>query len=77
MLDRLLLDEARIKGMRTPCGRLRRSRSVGSVDRMWLRPNGLQVGKMRIPLGVIGIIYEARRMLPPMLPRSASRPAMQ
>ena len=27
---------------------------------MWLRPNGLQVGKMRIPLGVIGIIYESR-----------------
>ncbi|NTW37077.1 MAG: gamma-glutamyl-phosphate reductase, partial [Syntrophobacteraceae bacterium] len=33
---------------------------VGEVTRMWLRPNGLQVGRMRIPLGVIGIIYESR-----------------
>ncbi len=33
---------------------------VGKIDRMWTRPNGLQVGKRRIPLGVIGIIYEAR-----------------
>jgi len=33
---------------------------VGEVVRMWRRPNGLQVGKVRIPLGVIGIIYESR-----------------
>ena len=33
---------------------------VGEVGRMWTRPNGLTVGKMRIPLGVIGIIYESR-----------------
>lgn len=33
---------------------------VGEVVRMWRRPNGLWVGKMRIPLGVIGMIYEAR-----------------
>lgn len=33
---------------------------VGEVTRMWLRPNGLQVGKTRVPLGVVGIIYEAR-----------------
>ncbi len=33
---------------------------VGEVTRMWVRPNGLRVGRMRIPLGVIGIIYEAR-----------------
>jgi len=33
---------------------------VGEVVRMWKRPNGLLVGKMRIPLGVIGIIYESR-----------------
>ena len=33
---------------------------VGEVTRMWTRPNGLQVGKMRIPLGVIGIVYESR-----------------
>jgi glutamate-5-semialdehyde dehydrogenase len=33
---------------------------VGEVIKMWKRPNGLMVGRMRIPLGVIGIIYEAR-----------------
>ncbi len=33
---------------------------IGEITRMWTRPNGLQVGKMRIPLGVIGIIYESR-----------------
>ena len=33
---------------------------VREVVKMWRRPNGLQVGRMRIPLGVIGIIYEAR-----------------
>jgi glutamate-5-semialdehyde dehydrogenase len=33
---------------------------VGAITRMWTRPNGLQVGRMRIPLGVIGIIYESR-----------------
>jgi glutamate-5-semialdehyde dehydrogenase len=33
---------------------------VGEVVKMWKRPNGLNVGKMRIPLGVIGIIYESR-----------------
>jgi glutamate-5-semialdehyde dehydrogenase len=33
---------------------------VGEVSKMWKRPNGLWVGKMRIPLGVIGIIYESR-----------------
>ena len=61
MLDRLLLDEARIKGMADALRQVAALPDpVGSVDRMWLRPNGLQVGKMRIPLGVIGIIYEAR-----------------
>jgi glutamate-5-semialdehyde dehydrogenase len=33
---------------------------VGKVTGMWLRPNGLQVGRVRIPLGVIAMIYEAR-----------------
>ncbi len=33
---------------------------VGEITRMWLRPNGLRVGRMRIPLGVIGIVYESR-----------------
>ncbi len=33
---------------------------VGGMDEVWVRPNGLKVGKKRIPLGVIGIIYESR-----------------
>lgn len=33
---------------------------VGEVIRMWQRPNGMTVGKMRVPIGVIGIIYESR-----------------
>jgi glutamate-5-semialdehyde dehydrogenase len=33
---------------------------VGSMDQTWIRPNGLSVSRMRIPLGVIGIIYESR-----------------
>ncbi|MHC1697357.1 MAG: glutamate-5-semialdehyde dehydrogenase [Geobacteraceae bacterium] len=61
MLDRLMLDESRIQAM---ADGLREVASlpdpVGEVTKMWKRPNGLMVGKMRIPLGVIGIIYEAR-----------------
>ena len=33
---------------------------MGEISRTWLRPNGLRVGRMRIPLGVIGFIYESR-----------------
>jgi len=61
MLDRLMLDRNRIKGMADALVEVAALQDpIGGVDRMWQRPNGLQVGKMRIPLGVIGIIYEAR-----------------
>ncbi len=61
MLDRLMLDAARIKAMADGLREVAALPDpVGEVTRMWLRPNGLQVGKMRIPLGVIGIIYESR-----------------
>src|SRR5512138_2746585 len=61
MLDRLMLNDSRIKGMADGLREVAGLPDpVGAVDRMWLRPNGLQVGKMRIPLGVIGIIYESR-----------------
>ncbi len=33
---------------------------IGAMDKQWQRPNGLLVGKMRIPLGVIAMIYESR-----------------
>jgi len=61
MLDRLALTEAGIKGIAGGlCEIALLPDPVGEVVKMWRRPNGLVVGKMRIPLGVIGIIYEAR-----------------
>ena len=61
LVDRITLTPARIQGM---AGGLRDVAAlpdpVGEVVKMWRRPNGLQVGRMRIPLGVIAIIYEAR-----------------
>jgi glutamate-5-semialdehyde dehydrogenase len=61
MLDRLMLDEARIRGMADGLREVALLPDpVGEVTRMWKRPNNLMVGKMRIPLGVIGIVYESR-----------------
>jgi glutamate-5-semialdehyde dehydrogenase len=61
MLDRLTLTEARIEQMATGIEEVvALPDPVGEVERMWRRPNDLWVGKMRIPLGVIGIIYESR-----------------
>jgi glutamate-5-semialdehyde dehydrogenase len=61
MLDRLMLDEKRIKGIADALREVAALPDpVGEVTRMWKRPNDLMIGKMRIPLGVIGIIYEAR-----------------
>ena len=61
MLDRLMLDEKRIKGIADALREVAALPDpVGEVTKMWQRPNQLMVGKMRIPLGVIGIIYEAR-----------------
>jgi glutamate-5-semialdehyde dehydrogenase len=60
-VDRLRLSEKVIQEM---VGGLREVANlpdpVGEITRMWTRPNGLRVGKMRIPLGVVGIIYESR-----------------
>jgi glutamate-5-semialdehyde dehydrogenase len=61
MIDRLVLDEDRIKSMAD--GLLEVASlpdPVGEITGMWRRPNGIQVGRMRIPLGVIGIVYESR-----------------
>ncbi len=61
MIDRLTLKDGTIEAM---AGGLREVAAlpdpVGRVTSMWRRPNGLLVGRMRIPLGVIGIIYESR-----------------
>lgn len=61
MLDRLMLDEKRIAAVADALREVAALPDpVGEVTKMWKRPNELMVGKMRIPLGVIGIIYEAR-----------------
>lgn len=61
MIDRLTLDEATIKGMANGLAEVAALPDpVGKVTSMWRRPNNLLVGRMRIPLGVIGIIYESR-----------------
>ena len=61
MLDRLALNEVRIEGMANGLRQVAALEDpVGEVLGMWTRPNGLQIGKKRVPMGVIGIIYEAR-----------------
>jgi len=61
LLDRLLLTESRINEMAAGLREIAMLPDpVGEIISMWKRPNGLQVGKMRVPVGVIGIIYEAR-----------------
>lgn len=61
LLDRLLLTEERIAGMAEGLRQLADLEDpVGEVLGMKKRPNGLLIGQKRVPLGVIGIIYEAR-----------------
>lgn len=61
MIDRLVLDDDRIKAMADGLREVAALPDpVGEITGMWKRPNGIQVGRMRIPLGVIGIIFESR-----------------
>lgn len=61
MLDRLTLDEGRLEGIAKAVEQIAQlDDPVGEVASMRNRPNGLLVGRVRIPLGVIGMIYEAR-----------------
>jgi glutamate-5-semialdehyde dehydrogenase len=61
MIDRLLLQKTAIQGMAAGLREVAALPDpVGNITSMWRRPNGLLVGRMRIPLGVIGIIYESR-----------------
>jgi len=61
MIDRLTVKDetiaAMVSGLRDVVGL---NDPVGTMSPTWIRPNGLQVARMRIPLGVIGIIYESR-----------------
>ncbi|OQY19693.1 MAG: glutamate-5-semialdehyde dehydrogenase [Desulfobacteraceae bacterium 4572_35.1] len=61
MIDRLTLNDERIKAMADGLREVANLPDpVGEISKMWRRPNGIQVGRMRIPLGVIGIIFESR-----------------
>jgi glutamate-5-semialdehyde dehydrogenase len=61
LMDRLRLTPLVIRGMADGLREVAHLPDpVGEVVKMWKRPNGLMVGRMRIPIGVIGIIYESR-----------------
>ncbi|MGA8708965.1 MAG: glutamate-5-semialdehyde dehydrogenase [Steroidobacteraceae bacterium] len=61
MIDRLRLDEGRVEAMARGLEEIvALSDPVGSVIAVWTRPNGLKISRVRVPLGVIGIIYESR-----------------
>jgi len=61
MLDRLRLDPARVEAMAAGVEQIAAlADPVGTVMAEWVRPNGLRIQRVRVPLGVIGIIYESR-----------------
>jgi glutamate-5-semialdehyde dehydrogenase len=61
LLDRLALDKKKIaemaKGLREVSSL---PDPVGAIEKTWTRPNGLVIGQLRVPMGVIGVIYESR-----------------
>jgi glutamate-5-semialdehyde dehydrogenase len=60
-LDRLTLDAARIEAMAEGLGVIRKLKDpVGTVLASWRRPNGMRIERVRVPLGVVGVIYESR-----------------
>ena len=61
MIDRLLLTDQRINAMADGLEQIAELKDpIGETATMEVRPNGLQIGKRRVPLGVVGIIYESR-----------------
>ncbi len=61
LIDRLKLDPSRIEAMARGLEDIARLEDpIGSVISEWTRPNGLRIQRVRVPLGVIGIIYESR-----------------
>lgn len=61
LIERLTLNDKRIKEMSIGLREVAQLPDpVGEIVKMWQRPNGMWVGRMRVPIGVIGIIYEAR-----------------
>ncbi len=61
MQDRLMLNEDRIKGIASAVDELIKLEDpIGKVDNGSVRPNGMRITKIRVPMGVIGMIYESR-----------------
>jgi glutamate-5-semialdehyde dehydrogenase len=61
LLDRLVLTEARIDAMAEGLNQVATlTDPIGTITDLAMRPSGIQVGNMRVPLGVVGIIYESR-----------------
>ena len=61
MMDRLMLDEARIQGIVDGLRNVAaQDDPIGAVTEEWTQPNGLQIKRVRTPIGVIGVIYESR-----------------
>lgn len=61
LLDRLMLNEARIESMAKGIEDIvSLADPIGGVIASWTRPNGLKIERVRVPLGVVGIIYESR-----------------
>jgi len=61
MIDRLSLNKKRIEEMAVSIDAVIKLKDpCGAIDKMWKRPNRLVIGKMRVPIGLIGIIYESR-----------------
>ena len=61
MLDRLLLDEKRIESMAKGIEDIiALADPIGATTAEWTRPNGMRIQRVRVPLGVVGIIYESR-----------------
>ncbi len=60
-LDRLALDPARVEAIAAGIDAVRGLKDpIGTVMESWTRPNGMRIERVRVPLGVIGIIYESR-----------------
>lgn len=61
LLDRLKLDEGRIEGMAEGLRQVASLEDpIGKITEQWTRPNGLKIAKRLVPIGVVGVIYEAR-----------------
>jgi glutamate-5-semialdehyde dehydrogenase len=61
LLERLALDERKIRRMAKSLREVaEQSDPIGAILSSWTRPNGLLIGQLRVPLGVVGVIYESR-----------------